>query len=559
MFRSNQHRRATRAASAVLAGLGALATGVYGNVSGASSVPSVKIGVPAYFWPGGYWDKIVANSADISLAVANIATGPGAAKNASFATQFASAKAAGITLFGYVDTTYGARSAALVKTDIANYKSWYGITNIFFDETPWACDATAYYVDLQSTVHANGGTGIMNPGGSSLECWASVGDIIVNFEGSGVTYDSWAPDAWTNQHPASKFWHIVYGTLGPQVSNVVAKTKERNAATVFVTDDVLPNPFDRLPDPTVWTPLLKAIGPVVAPITTETTAGGSSTPTTTSAVTATTPPPIITNTEGTTTTTEAPTTTVAPTTMVAPTTIAPTTSATPTTPASTVAPTTPKTTTAPTTIAPKTPASTPFPATTKPVVPTPAAPTPGPVAAAPAVAPAAASAKGETVFGAAPSGGGVVIVNAPDANGTKSDAKPDAARSGEAPLDKQSAGLSKSPSGTSESGSASPFAAPSSAATSAKVQPTISGPDLRPTTTIPNKLALRTPTTKKLVVPTKSSNKRVVARVAPKSIAKAPKAIAKAGPKIPVAKAPLKSVAAKPVAVAKPMALQQNP
>jgi Spherulation-specific family 4 len=546
VFRSKRHRRATRVASAVLAGLGALATGVYGNASGATALTSVKIGVPAYFWPGGYWDKVVAGSADISFAVANIATGPGAAKNTAFVTQFAAARAAGIKLYGYVDTTYGARSAAAIKTDIANYKAWYGITNIFFDETPWACDNTAYYVDLQSVVHANGGTGILNPGGSSLECWAPVGDIIVNFEGSGATYDSWSPDAWTNQYPASKFWHIVYGTLAAQVPNVVTKTKERNAATVFVTDDIMPNPFDRMPDPTVWTPLLKAIGPAAVVVTTATGAAGTSgTPTATAApVAATTPPPVITFEAVATTTTEEPTTTAAPTTTLAPTTTAP-----PATAAPTVAPATAAPVTAPKATAPA--------ATVKPAaaVSVPATPSPAPAVAPTAASPASAAsgsvstnssaaASSATTFGAAPTGAGIQIVNASDqakSDAAKSDGPKPTEPSGEAGKSAPSSSDSAKPAAPSEP--VVPSAG--SPVTPAAPKPAASGP-AAPTTTLPNSLALKPSAAKK---PAKRAQKqKIQTKVAARPVTNTPKAIAKVGPKIPIAKAPSASIATRPVA-----------
>jgi hypothetical protein len=553
VFRSKRHRQATRVASAVLAGLGALATGVYGNASQAAS--SVKIGVPAYFWPGGYWDRVVAGSSDVSLAVVNIATGPGAAKNTAFVTQFAAARNAGIKLVGYVDTTYGARSAASVKTDIANYKSWYGITSIFFDETPWSCDNTAYYADLSAVVHANGGTNIMNPGGSSLSCWAPIGDMIVNFEGSGTTYDSWAPDEWTNQYPASKFWHIVYSTLGPQVAETVSKTKARNAATVFITDDIMPNPFDRMPDPTVWAPTLKAIGPVAVAITTATTPGESTPAATAAPVTATVPAPVITFEAIATTTTEPPTTTAAPT--IAPT-VPPTVATTvaPTSPPATAAPATaPKATTAPATT-PKatTPAATaapaPAPAKAATATPTPAAPAPAQAAAPSAAASAAAPVANNpaTVYGATTTGGGVEIVNAsdpakPDSSASDS-AKTDAAKSEPVKADPVK---SEVPAAGSPAGSVSTSATVSGAAKA-----------IAPSATLPNSLALKTPATgksKKPVVKAKPVKKP--AKAPAKPVAKAPsKIIAKAGPKIPLAKAPATNVAAKPVA-ARPVAAQR--
>ncbi len=513
MFRSKRHRRATRAASAVLAGFGALATGVYGNAPGASAQSTLKIGVPAYFWPGGHWDRIVAGSADISIAVANIATGPGAAKNTAFVAQFGAARSAGIKLFGYVDTNYGARSTAMVKTDIANYKSWYGITDIFFDETPWACDSTAYYADLQSVVHANAGVNILNPGGSSQECWAPFGDQIVNFEGSAVTYDTWSPDAWTNQYPASKFWHIVYGTLGPQVANVVSKTKLRNAATVFVTDGIMPNPFDRMPDPTVWTPLLTAIGPVSA--TTITAAGTSATtPTATSPVA--TAAPVITITEAT-TTTEAPTTTAVPTTIAAPTTTVTATVATTTLPTTTVTSKPPAPTAAPSKTAS---------ATATPTV----AVTPNPATSP--ITPTLLAGKADTVFGIAPTGN-VEIISTPDP------AKPVAQKS--------EATKNNGPSPEIQSGAAAKPAAigspPASPAIQTAATQTKPAPTLAPTTTLPNSLALKGPEpTRSINQPAKGSSKKKVAVMKPSPAPTKQTPIAKAGPNMPLTKAPLNSI-----------------
>ena len=256
------------------------------------------------------------------------------------AAAYLPALTAGIALAGYIHTGYGNRPLQQVLTDIDNYRNWYGITRIFLDETPYQCDAIPYYSSIVAAVHQQGGTVILNPGMNPESCWSGVAEVVVNFEGSAATYQTWQPAAWTQAPSSTAFWHVIYGAGLFDGTSLLETAGQRNATWAYITDDVLPNPFDRLPGEQLWKKLTG---------TTDNSGVINLTPTTPTTTTPTTTTP---------TTTESPTTTPATTT---PTTTTPTT----TTPATTEPPTTTLTTTTPnTTVAPSTIVPTTAPATT---------------------------------------------------------------------------------------------------------------------------------------------------------------------------------------------------
>ena len=222
-----------------------------------ASVADQKLAVPSYFWPGAKWASLIASVGIVDTAVVNVDSGPGTAMTASFATMVAQAQAAGLHLFGYVDTAYGSRPVGDVLADIDRYHNWYGIDRVFLDQVPSDCSHSAYFSGLYNTVHArSAGQVILNPGTNPMECEVAVSDVIVNFEGTAASYLSWSPAAWVANYPASHFWHLVYGTPSAVTSDVVMQSRSRNAGFLFVTDDDFPNPWDGLGSSTSWSTLL---------------------------------------------------------------------------------------------------------------------------------------------------------------------------------------------------------------------------------------------------------------------------------------------------------------
>ncbi len=52
---------------------------------------------------------------------------------------------------------------------------------------------------------------------------------------------------WTPSDP-KKIWHLIYGATQEQMLNAMDLSKQRGAGYVYVTDDVLANPWDSIPN-----------------------------------------------------------------------------------------------------------------------------------------------------------------------------------------------------------------------------------------------------------------------------------------------------------------------
>ena len=118
------------------------------------------IAIPAYFGPVPLWDLMLnavrtaePSAPRIVLAVMNPASGPGAVADTGYLRVLEDARALGIRVFGYVATGYGTRLTVL--DDIAAYQRFYGINDIFLDESPIECLwLQSVYAPWLATVHA---------------------------------------------------------------------------------------------------------------------------------------------------------------------------------------------------------------------------------------------------------------------------------------------------------------------------------------------------------------------------------------------------------------------
>jgi hypothetical protein len=235
-------------------------TGAGGQASASATVtvaPAVakvcqSVAVPAYFYPsaGGLWSTADRSAPGLGIMIANVANGPGTAVNSDYASAIAAARAAGVRVFGYVHTSYGAIGATTVETDINAWRTLYGVTSIFVDEASTSGSELSYYQTLSSYVHAQG-TGaqtIVNFGTLPAQSEMTAGDILVTFEGAYSSYGSTRFPSWAAAYPPSRFYNIVYN-VPDQLSmlSVLREAASAGVGQVYATDDVLPNPYDTLP------------------------------------------------------------------------------------------------------------------------------------------------------------------------------------------------------------------------------------------------------------------------------------------------------------------------
>jgi hypothetical protein len=178
----------------------------------------------------------------------------------------------GLIVLGYVYTDYANRSVnedvpasgdrpfvRSVKNDVDAYYDWYGVDGIFFDEASTDLADVPYYKDIYLYVKSKTGTCgvVINPGTRTHPAYLDTADIIVNFEGYYSSYlsdENWedrlpggAEPDWEQAVPAYRFWHMVHTTPEAGMPNVIPLSRERHAGWVYVTDDVMDNPWDTLP------------------------------------------------------------------------------------------------------------------------------------------------------------------------------------------------------------------------------------------------------------------------------------------------------------------------
>jgi hypothetical protein len=210
------------------------------------------LAVPAYFYPGSTWATAVGSAPQTALMIMNPNSGPGTVKDANYAKAVASAQAAGVKVLGYVATSYGRRTSVELANDIKAYKEWYGVDGIFLDEVRSDAAALNYYKTLVNYIRATkGGFVMLNPGVVPAEGYVKLADTTIVFEDSYADYLRWVPPSWMYKYPAGKLTHLVYSAADTtQLTNAINLSRNRNAGMIYITNDVLANPWDTLP--TYW-------------------------------------------------------------------------------------------------------------------------------------------------------------------------------------------------------------------------------------------------------------------------------------------------------------------
>jgi len=222
-----------------------------------------SIAVPAYFYPGPTWDQLETGVPTVGFAVMDPANGPGVLQDPFYVSQIAAAQAAGIRIYGYVDTAYAARAVSAVEADVDLFYLWYGVDGIFFDQASNDCADEPYYETIDAYVKGKDAAAVtvINPGTTTPECFINAADIILNFENTYAVYAGWSPAGWEAGYPAERFWHLVHTTAQVDMPSAVLLSQARGAGWVYVTGDTMPNPWDTLPSKSYWSTELAYVRP----------------------------------------------------------------------------------------------------------------------------------------------------------------------------------------------------------------------------------------------------------------------------------------------------------
>ena len=252
--------------------------------SAAVSPSPTGIMIPLYTYPGSTWTNVIAvqqaNPGVPIVAIINPNSGPGAAMDPTYVSGIQGLQAAGVEVIGYVPTGYTARSISAVESMVNDYKTWYPVTGIFFDEMSNVAGNEGYYSTLNAYAKSLGfAYTVGNPGSDTLPSYVGTMDTIVIYENQGLPSTS-NLGGWHSGYAKGNFAMMAYGVQN--VNQSYPSTASSDVGYIYITNAGLPNPYDALP------PYLAAVANALATTTTTTSSTTSSTSTSTTTTTTTT-------------------------------------------------------------------------------------------------------------------------------------------------------------------------------------------------------------------------------------------------------------------------------
>jgi len=234
--------------------------------------------IPLYTYPGSTWTNVIAvqkaNPGVPIVAIINPNSGPGASMDPNYVSGILSLQAAGVEVIGYVPTGYGSRSISAVESMVNDYKSWYPVTGIFFDEMANVAGYEGYYSTLNSYSKSLGFTyTVGNPGADTIPSYIGKVDTIVIYENQGLPSLS-TLEGWHSNYGKGNFAMMAYGVQS--VNQSYPSTASPHVGYIYITNAELPNPYDALP------PYLAVVASALATTATSSTTTSSTTTSTTS-------------------------------------------------------------------------------------------------------------------------------------------------------------------------------------------------------------------------------------------------------------------------------------
>jgi hypothetical protein len=217
--------------------------------------------VPLYVYPtlnNPFWVAVANASKKIGIvAIVNPNSGPGVGlPNTDYQAALTKLKNTNVTSVGYVATGYGKRNKSLILADLTTYSKWpkqYSVGGIFFDEAATDVKLVGLYQELYNLTKSLFGITakvITNQGTKVDEVYVGskrAADIAVVFESSYSSWKSFVPSSYMFKHNNTEFAAIIHTCSKADFNSAFDKAISSNIGYVYVTDDVMSNPYDILP------------------------------------------------------------------------------------------------------------------------------------------------------------------------------------------------------------------------------------------------------------------------------------------------------------------------
>ena len=187
---------------------------------GGSSIMGVMI--PLYMDPGTYWNEL--ESAKLSypsvpvVGIINPDNGPGSSSDSTYVSGVNTMKGDGIIVIGYVDTMEASVSISSAEAQIYDYRAWYNVNGIFFDNMPDVCGSASYYQTLSQYSNSIGlSFTVGNPGAQTCTGYVGTESNLMVYETDGLPSLSTVQQN-TNGGPASGYSMIATSVSLPSQS-----------------------------------------------------------------------------------------------------------------------------------------------------------------------------------------------------------------------------------------------------------------------------------------------------------------------------------------------------
>ncbi|MDQ6862348.1 MAG: spherulation-specific family 4 protein [Thermoproteota archaeon] len=206
--------------------------------------------MPLYIYPTNPSWSTVATIKDAHpkvpiVVIANPNSGPGNSPDSNFVNGINKLRAHGVVVIGYVATGYGSKSLAYLGGQINKYRSWYNVNGILFDEMSNVAGNENYYRTLSNYAKSLGlSYTVGNPGTDVPATYVGTVDTILIYENRGYPSLGYL-DGWHSHYNKSNWGMTSFGD--PYLSQLWIAYAKQYVGYIFITNDVLPNPYDSLP------------------------------------------------------------------------------------------------------------------------------------------------------------------------------------------------------------------------------------------------------------------------------------------------------------------------
>lgn len=216
------------------------------GMSYASGASPTGMIVPLYSYPDSNWSTLVKEKTDHPsvpiVAIINPDSGPGT-QDTNYVYGVKKLQSAGIKVIGYIYTAnvgYGT-----ITKYIDEYKDWYGLDGIFFDQMSYAKGNETFYASLTNYSKSVGmNFTVGNPGTDTLPSYVGTVDNMVLYDNPSLP----APSkflGWHKNFTKSNFSFVAYNVQN--VNKTYVDSITRLVQYIYATNYTLPNPFHVLP------------------------------------------------------------------------------------------------------------------------------------------------------------------------------------------------------------------------------------------------------------------------------------------------------------------------